>query len=458
MAQARNHEGEQEFDWKPQPRAAAWLGEVIARAEIDNPGIAAFSRRLLHETGTRLVDWLDEVAVEGTLELLTDLESCGFTRRNGAGGTSYWRHPGGLFPWVRLHGAPRTTLFLKVDSVVDFLMVHGLVHHPIEGELGASIRQALAIAGSNAELFVREKHDSVLETPRTVQPAAIEHHRQAFLLRPRHDLDPEIGFARCSELIASARADLGDSYACDLFFRAERRYWAARSLAGRWQKARQDALGLGFANHDHHTYRSSRECFKALIRTLEALGLHCRERFYAGTQAGWGAQVMEHEVLGVAVFADVDLSPDEVTGDFAHSGLQAKDKLGTVGLWCRLHGEAFLAAGMHHLECQFDFDAVTAQLARQGISCMPPFTNFPYLKQAFTQGEHWPIDPRRLDALLTAGQISNVQAESFRAHGALGSHLEILERNHGYKGFNQTGISDIISRTDPRRADAQVWK
>ena len=34
--------------------------------------------------------------------------------------------------------------------------------------------------------------------------------------------------------------------------------------------------------------------------------------------------------------------------------------------------------------------------------------------------------------------------------GAIGSHLEILERNDGYKGFNQTGISQIIRRTDPR--------
>jgi hypothetical protein len=29
--------------------------------------------------------------------------------------------------------------------------------------------------------------------------------------------------------------------------------------------------------------------------------------------------------------------------------------------------------------------------------------------------------------------------------------MEILERNDGYKGFNQTGISEIITRTDPRR-------
>jgi hypothetical protein len=71
----------------------------------------------------------------------------------------------------------------------------------------------------------------------------------------------------------------------------------------------------------------------------------CRERFYAGRDAGWGAQVLEHPTTGICVFADVDLSPEEVTGDFAHERLPAREGAGTVGLWCELHGEAFLAAG-----------------------------------------------------------------------------------------------------------------
>ena len=37
-------------------------------------------------------------------------------------------------------------------------------------------------------------------------------------------------------------------------------------------------------------------------------------------------------------------------------------------------------------------------------------------------------------------------------NGAIGSHLENLERRNGYKGFNQKGVSDIIERTDPRKA------
>jgi hypothetical protein len=106
---------------------------------------------------------------------------------------------------------------------------------------------------------------------------------------------------------------------------------------------------------------------------------------------------------------------------------------------------------MHHLECQFDFEAARSQLQSLGVESLAPFTNFPFLRQAFTRGETWPVDPQRIERLAAAGRISAEQAERFRREGAIGSHLEVLERNDGYKGFNQTGISDIITRTDPRR-------
>jgi hypothetical protein len=252
-------------------------------------------------------------------------------------------------------------------------------------------------------------------------------------------------------LFAVAADEIGTHWACDLFFAAEREYWQRRNRAGTVQYERQNRLGLGWANHDHHTYRSSRAAFPHLIAFLEQMGFHCRERFYAGREAGWGAQVIEQPNARVVIFADVDLSPEEVAGDFAHEQLRERDELGTVGLWCELHGEAFLEAGMHHLECQFDFDAAREQLAKHGVETMAPFTDFPHLRQAFTKGETWPIEPRRIERLLSAGRITTEQADRFRREGALGSHMEILERNDGYKGFNQTGISEIITRTDPRR-------
>ena len=61
---------------------------------------------------------------------------------------------------------------------------------------------------------------------------------------------------------------------------------------------------------------------------------------------------------GIVTFNDVDLSPDELLIDFAHEPLAERQQLGTVGLWCALHGESFLEAGMHHLECMFDFAAL----------------------------------------------------------------------------------------------------
>jgi hypothetical protein len=78
----------------------------------------------------------------------------------------------------------------------------------------------------------------------------------------------------------------------------------------------------------------------------------------------------------------------------------------------------------------------------------------PFLKQAFTEAEPWKVESRNAEAALAIGAISCEQAERFRNRGALGSHLEILQRDDGYKGFNQTGINEIIRATDPRGAHA----
>jgi hypothetical protein len=227
-------------------------------------------------------------------------------------------------------------------------------------------------------------------------------------------------------------------------------YWQDRNRAAQVQKAAQDSLGLGWANHDHHTFRSSRASFPLLIQILETFGFHARERFYAGAEAGWGAQVMEQPTCRIAVFADVDLSPEEVEGDFAHTPLPEREELGTVGLWCALHGDSMLTAGLHHLAGRFDFDAVTAKLAEQDVEMMRPFSDFSYLRQAFTRGEQWPVAPQRLERLVAAGLLDASQQTRFAEGGALGSHLEDIQRAEGFKGFNQTKISDIIRRTDPR--------
>jgi hypothetical protein len=254
-------------------------------------------------------------------------------------------------------------------------------------------------------------------------------------------------FERLEEVLRLVDRDA----ACELFFAEERRFWEARNRAAQVQKRRQDRLGLGWGNHDHHTFRSSRAHFADLMRFLEKLGFQKRERYYAGAEAGWGAQISEQPVAGIVVFADVDLMPEETQIDFSSQPLPPAPQLRTVGLWCGLHGDSFLQAGMHHLEARFDFARLRDQLAQQGVNTMKPFSDFEFLRQAFTEGERWPVRPERVARLRASGLISAEQAEQFRRDGAIGSHLENLQRKGGFKGFNQKSVSAIIAATDPRK-------
>jgi len=131
--------------------------------------------------------------------------------------------------------------------------------------------------------------------------------------------------------------------------------------------------------------------------------------------------------------------------------LPPASRLGTVGLWVGLHGESFLEAGMHHLEARFDFDPLRSQLNELGIHTMKPFSDFPFLQQAFTEGERWPVRRERAERLLAAGLVTQQQFDQFLREGALGSHLENLQRHGVFKGFNQKSVSAIIAATDPRQ-------
>lgn len=446
------------FRWETQPSAAALVHEVVDQAVSSSPATKRLAARMRDETGTRLVDWLEEIVVADEPEIRQRLATAGFVE----GEDSQHGHPGGLFPQIRLEqasdGSALPSLAVKVDAVDDLTEAwSGQFELTTTGPAGGRFRCATLVdrdpQATQGPLKFVERHgaEGSGPAPATAQQIAkAAKHRASMSTRGRTG-DEAAGFQLARALWDAAAADLDPGWATDLFFAAERTYWMSRNHAARVQYARQQQLGLGWANHDHHTYRSSRAHFQRLVAALEHMGFACRERFYAGREAGWGAQVLEHPAAGVVIFADVDLSPEEVAEDFAHHPLPPREDLGTVGMWCRLHGESFLAAGLHHLECQFDFDAAREQLAAAGVETMAPFTDFPHLKQAFTTGQMWPVDAGRLAAAVDDKHVTPETAEGFQRDGALGSHLEILERNDGYKGFNQTGISEIITRTDPRK-------
>jgi hypothetical protein len=467
------------FDWPLCYEAGQLLGGYIEAFLNRNAFARRLAERMRDETGTEFFEWVDHIVLPPAHA--GALRAVGLVVENveaPAGTTVFW-HPRAMMPRVLLSGgaqpsspgvaagvkrkAPSTdgdavpsAVAIRPEILPDFIAAHDL-DVAIEGDFGARLRRAVLDRGDGVTFLAVERlgyRGFVVREPAGDFVAAILRARELWRTRKRDfasDVDGvKHAFARLDAVLGLIDQDA----ACELFFAEERGFWERRNRAAQVQKRRQDLLGLGWGNHDHHTFRCSRAFFADLMQFLERLGFHKRERYYAGAEAGWGAQISEQPVAGIVVFADVDLMPEETQIDFASQRLPAASRLGTVGLWCGLHGDSFLQAGMHHLEARFDFARLREQLAQQGVNTMKPFSDFEFLRQAFTEGERWSVRPARVARLREQGLLTNEQAELFLRDGAIGSHLENLQRKGGFKGFNQKSVSVIISATDPRKVHA----
>jgi hypothetical protein len=440
--------------WERQPKAEKLIERIVESCCEENQFISNFQQELHKHSSTRLFDWLDHVIVGYSPAIEQELIDTGFI--SDAAATSYrvFFHPRAQLPrvLVRDHDKPIGGVAVKVESIADFLMAQGMSGW-IEGSPFSPFRRCIAVTENDVSLQVVERRGTHSMEPIYLDANHLEKYLEAtekWQSRARNLKDEDQAMARTVALAEELVEMLGTDMAAWVVLECERKYWQARNTAGQIQKNRQDRLGMGWANHDHHTFRSSRQHFNQLVRIFEILGFHCRERFYAGAEAGWGAQVMENPRCGLVLFLDLDLSQEELEIDFAHHPLQNLKQLGTVGLWCALHGDSILKAGMHHLEAQFMFEDLKNDLQHLGVGMMDPFSNFDYLKQAFTHGEIWPVDPGRVNNLIERGFLKHEEADKFITYGAVGSHLENLQRREGYKGFNQQNVSVIIRKTDPR--------
>ncbi|HEY3916090.1 MAG TPA: hypothetical protein VGN61_16510 [Verrucomicrobiae bacterium] len=441
------------FDWPLAFDAENFLREHTSSFLELNSFAKRLAERMRDETGTDFFEWIDHLILpqkhqKALLDLGFLVEDVGCFR-----GETVLGHPKATLPRVVLEANGAMEVVLRPEFLADFVAAHSL-KGPIEGEPHSQLRRVMVSEENGARLTAVERNGYRGFVTKTLDAADLRKFVRAqdlFRTRRRVCATEKEGFDVANAVLDQVLDLVGRDLACQLFFAEERRYWEGRNRAGQIQKRRQDILGLGWGNHDHHTFRSSRECFVDLNNFLLRLGFHKRERYYAGAEAGWGAQISEQSNIGIVVFADVDLMPDETQIDFSSKRLGAASKLGTVGLWVGLHGESFLQAGMHHLEARFEFDQLRTQLERHGVQTMKPFSNFKFLRQAFTEGERWPVSKERVEKLLCDGLITSEQAEKFSREGALGSHLENLQRRGGFKGFNQKSVSVIISATDPRK-------
>ena len=446
------------FNWPLAYQAEALLSRHInAFLEANRPA-GVLAGRMRDETGTDFFEWVDHFLVSAEHEPAFRAAGFATEKTDAPAHHTVLAHPHAMLPRVRIdaktqRSATPVALAIRPEYLADFMARQGLPGEP-EGAPGSRYR-IIPISEENGTLFQAVERFGyrgfLAAEPRAGFAGDVLKVRELFRTRKRDFRHDDEAVAQAFAVQKKALDLVGVDAACEIFFAEERHFWELRNRAARVQKRRQDLLGLGWANHDHHTFRCSRRYFPELVGFLENLGLAKRERFYAGAEAGWGAQVMEAPSVGIVVFADVDLLPAEVDGDYATQRLPEIKEARTVGLWCGLHGDSFLQAGMHHLEARFNFPLLREQLAAEGINTMKPFSDFPFLKQAFTEGERWPVDARRAEALRAKGTITPAQCAGFIKDGAIGSHLENLQRKGGFKGFNQKAVSAIIAATDPRK-------
>ncbi|MHA1935512.1 MAG: hypothetical protein ACW97A_09530 [Candidatus Thorarchaeota archaeon] len=389
-----------------------------------------------------------------------DLLKIGFSptdERDTESDSRVYTHSGTILFPVIVSDQEKTEVSLKPENIVDFVQMSG-ENLKIEGGSYSRFRKAKVSSSNKTLLSVVERRGYngfiVSETQDDVHQYvdALE----AFRTRQRNFSTEEEGLSETLQLIKHYTKQLSKERIADALFRAERGYWEKQNKAGQIQRARQDRLGLGWGNHDHHAYRSSRRTFRLLNETLEALGFIPREQFFAGTKAGWGAQVLEHPICDFVVFADMDVTEEEQGVNFTHLKLKDKDEPGTVGLWTALHGESILEAGLHHLAVRVDFDKVQVELEKYNVGTLRPFSSFEFLWQAFTEVERKNLEIKRADASFSKRLISEAQRDTFMKTGAIHSHVEIIQRGQGFKGFNQDSVSVIIQATDPRKQEEKA--
>ena len=198
----------------------------------------------MSETGTRLLDWIDRLS---TSAAESELLEAGFHRES-CGTHTLYRHAEAQLPAI-FWDYGKQIVAIKVESVVDFLIAHGLDSRcQVFGNHGAALRRACVDCHPNLECWIVERHgyqgwnvdDASLELQ-----AQLAYHRERFYLRRRKFDSNADGFAHARQLIEAAIIEIGRDRACDLFFEAERAYWQSRNDAGAMQRMRQERLAWG---------------------------------------------------------------------------------------------------------------------------------------------------------------------------------------------------------------------
>jgi hypothetical protein len=400
-----------------------WIKEFTAQ----NRFIAALERQLQLLACTRLCDWVDHLAFaegNGRAELLAEQ---GFTLHHQAADYRYYHHPSGAIPGVALY---RTTmlpsLYVRVESVADYLLVRGQ-STSIEGGPLTPYRRSSVAVDNGIALWVCERRGSWTLKPAASPEGYLDRYLQArerWRTRPRDWEDEEEALRQALLRAANMQSLVGSATAAALVLEGERDYYQSRNQAAQLQKSRLDHLGLGWASPACHVFASSRAKLATAFQLFELLGFRLLRTLHAGEEAGWGMALFRHPDLRAAVCCKVDLSAQELAQALASRPLlAAQPKLGETGLWCGLHGESLLKAGMQLLAIPLESSQLRSCCQEHGIGIVEESRAVKELLPFTTEPERWPVSARRLRQLVQEGQLTDEAARGLVSDGAAGSVL-----------------------------------
>ncbi len=360
-------------EWLCHPQAEGFIEQLVAAM----PTACAWQADLAF-TNTRLVDWLDHLALANGVGPQGQLTALGFEPEDVAAemGDVVYHHPQALLPRVILRdgngAAPGdvVALAVRVEDASQFVQARQ-AQATVEGTPFGPYRRARVWQRDGCEFLVVERrgHRGFIPVEAPLDyPLRYLHAFERWNSRPRQFDDARRAMSQALSLARSLVRQLGTNMAAWVILAAEQDYWQRR----RREQVRQDKLGMGWVNRNHFTFRISRDTFGALVQFLETLGFGPHERFHAGANVGWGAQVLQQTACRMTVFVDLDTSNME-------------DEL---KLWCTLHGESMLIAGLYHLVGRLDAAEPVELMAGWDVETMNPFAT---LRQTLAQEEPWGV-------------------------------------------------------------------
>ncbi len=421
--------------WSDYSEAHAFVQGIIKQSFDAAPEAEALMQRLLSGCGLSAFDMIDHIAMPKS-ELA---ERLGWSFTGGA-----WRAPHPLLPPI--WESPRMQIGFRVEAMEAFFAALGR-EGAIDGARFGPFRIATFTSMNAVTFCAVERFGWVgLKPPppsaRIIRRARI--HQQIFRTRRRQFQNIERALAYTLRLSQAAAADLGPQWAGALFARAEREYWQTRSALASTPHRRQRAAGVGWCTTANLSYASSRAHLPKLIQILETLGYRHRATLVRRRDAlDWAALPFDPPPGAPIIRVHFDLAPYETVDEVLRGATAPLTWHGRPGIWCALHGESILEAGLHGLSARYD--PACARLlstndyqARSSGDCQDDLPTF---------WEHRPVSPGRADALEREGYLPPLQTENYRLLGAGASYFSAVTA----KGLDPEKIGSLFT------ADIGIW-